>query len=71
MRRVELHDRQPGLRIKLKIHEMTRESFDKGQLPKTKSVNLVFMNKGQRFFAVKKTQGQLNEISAMIRKMLQ
>ncbi|MDJ0808249.1 MAG: hypothetical protein QNJ78_15635 [Gammaproteobacteria bacterium] len=55
----------------MKIHEMTRESFDKGQLPKTKSVNLVFMNKGQRFFAVKKTQGQLNEISAMIRKMLQ
>ena len=71
MRRMELDDGQPGLQIKVKILEASREAHDKGSAPVARSVSLLFRRKGQRFFATKKTQAHLQEIGALTRKMLE
>ena len=71
MRRIELEDGQPGLQIKVKILETSREDFEKETAPAPESVSLIFQRKGQRFFATKKTQGHLQAISILTRKMLE
>ncbi len=71
MRRMELDDGQSGLQVKLKMFETSRELLEKGLKPAAKQVSLLFQQKGQRFFATKKTQGQLKVISALTRKVLE
>ena len=71
MRRMEFDDGQPGLQIKVKILEASREAFAKGHAPVAKSVSLLFRRKAQRFFATRKTQAHLQEIGALTRKMLE
>ena len=70
MSQVELDKGQPGLQINLKILESTRQDYEKSSKPVVKPVTLLFRRKGQRFFVTKDTQGQLEEISVLIRKML-
>ncbi len=71
MHRVELAGGQLALEIALRVLETSREAYEKQAEPLGKSVNLVFLRKGQRFFAEPETQRRLEEISVLTRKMLQ
>jgi hypothetical protein len=50
MRRIEEEGGTPGLQLKLKIFESTREVYEKGSEPTAKQFSLLFKRKGQRFF---------------------
>ena len=70
MHRLDLDDGQPGLQIKLKVLEANRQGLDKMLNSSSETFNLIYRRKGRRFFATAKTQGHLERIGALVKKML-
>jgi hypothetical protein len=70
MRRLDLDDGQSGLQIKLEVQEAIRQGHDKVINTSRETISLIYRRKGRRFFATEKTQGHLERIGALVKKML-
>lgn len=71
MTRVTLNNGQPALRIEMRKLIISREAFDKEPEPTGQPVTLDFQLRGRRFFATEATQRVIEELSVLIRRMLE
>ncbi len=71
MRRVEMKDGLAGLQIQVNVLETTRELYEAEPETAGNPVTLEFKRKGQRFFATKQTQEQVERIGRLTRKKLE